>query len=107
MGISCAYLGHISGISPTSVHGDRFGPVTKMIGLASSLNKVDGPTRPSLKQLMRIQLIKRGNTVYDSFEEFAAVRTSCHLVEQVDKEFFCDCRLGIKGKLCAHSMGLV
>ena len=91
----------------TSVHGDRFGPVTKMIGLASSLNKVDGPNWPSLKQLMRIGLIKRGNPVYDSFEEFVAVQTLCHLVEQVDKEFFCDCRLGIKGKLCAHSMGLV
>ena len=50
----------------TSVHGDRFGPVTKMIGLASSLNKVDGPNWPSLEQLMRIGLIKRGNPVYDS-----------------------------------------
>ena len=45
--------------------------------------------------------------MYDSSEEFIAVWTSCHLVEQVDGEFFCDCRLGIKGKLCAHSMGPV
>ena len=45
--------------------------------------------------------------MYNSFEEFVAVRTSCHLVEQVDGEFFCDCRLGINGKLCAHSMGPV
>ena len=58
--------GRNASLALTSVHGDRFGPVTKMIGLASSLNKVDGPTRPSLEQLMRIGLIKRGNPVYDS-----------------------------------------
>ena len=58
--------GRNASLALTSVHGDRFGPVTKMIGLASSLNKVDGPNWPSLEQLMRIGLIKRGNPVYDS-----------------------------------------
>ena len=75
----------------SSIHGDRFGPVSKIIGLASSANKVEGPT---LKELMKIRLIKRQNPVYESFDEFIAVRTSCHLVEEVDCEFLCDCRFG-------------
>ena len=88
----------------SSIHGDRFGPVSKIIGLASSANKVEGPT---LKELMKIRLIKRQNPVYESFDEFIAVRTSCHLVEEVDCEFLCDCRFGVRGKICCHSMALV
>ena len=86
------------------IHGDRFRPVSKIIGLASSANKVEGPT---LKQLMKVRLIKRQNPVYESFDEFIAVRTSCHLVEEVEGEFLCDCRFGVRGKLCCHSMALV
>lgn len=85
----------------SSVHGEEFGRVSKMFGVATSSNKIEGP---SLSQLMRLRLIKRNNPVYESFEEFIAVRTSCHLVEEVAGEYLCDCRLGIKGHLCCHSM---
>ena len=35
------------------------------------------------------------------------VRQSCHLLEQVNNEFFCDCPLGIKGKMCKHTVALL
>ena len=42
-----------------------------------------------------------------SFDESMKIRQSCHLVEQVNNEFFCDCPLGIKGKMCKHTVGLL
>ena len=34
------------------------------------------------------------------------IRTSCYLVEKLGTEFYYDCMKGIKGKLCAESIGL-
>ena len=46
-----------------------------------------------------------------SLEDYYKERKSCHLVEVVETpmgiEYLCDCYLGIKGKLCKHSMDLV
>ena len=75
--------------------GMDIGKATRIIGLVSKGNSL---TNFSLKDLVRLRLTKRRNPAYDSFEEFLAVRTSCHLVEEVNGDYFCDCREGIKGK---------
>ena len=31
----------------------------------------------------------------------------CWLVEEIESGFYCDCPIGMKGKLCKHSIGLM
>ena len=42
-----------------------------------------------------------------TFDESVKVRQSCHLIEQINDEFFCDCPPGIKGKMCKHEVGMM
>jgi len=35
------------------------------------------------------------------------IQKSCHLVEQIGDEFFCDCFEGSKARLCKHAVGLM
>ena len=35
------------------------------------------------------------------------VRLSCHLIEQSGENFYCDCKMGIKGHICKHSVALM
>ena len=42
-----------------------------------------------------------------SFEEFLQLRSSCWIIEEKGKQYFCDCYNGIKGKLCKHSVGIM
>ena len=35
------------------------------------------------------------------------IRKSCHLIEQVNDEFYCDCAVGSKARQCKHSVGLM
>ena len=35
------------------------------------------------------------------------IRQNCHLIEQVNDEFFCDCPLSIKGKMCKHTCAML
>lgn len=74
--------------------GMDIGEATRIIGLATKGNSLKDF---SLKDLVGLRLTKRRNPAYDSFEEFMAIRTSCHLVEEVNGDYFCDCREGIKG----------
>ena len=69
--------------------GMNMGRVSKIIGLASSGNKM---TNLSLIDLVRLRLTKRRVPTFDSLEEYVRIRTSCHLVEEIDGQFFCDCR---------------
>ena len=41
-----------------------------------------------------------------TFAEYASIRNSCHLVEVIDRNYDCDCKSGIKGKLRPESMAL-
>ena len=63
--------------------------VSKIIGLQSSRNQL---THLSLADLVRLRLSKRKEPVYASFDEFVKVRTSCNLIEEIQGEFYCDCR---------------
>ena len=44
---------------------------------------------------------------HSSFDDAMITRQSCHIIEQVGKDYFCDCHEGIKGRLCKHSVGLM
>ena len=35
------------------------------------------------------------------------IRSSCYIIEQKGREFYCDCFIGSKGHLCKHSVGLM
>ena len=63
----------------------------------------------SLMELAKIRVETRGNPItanYSSYSHWRNVRTSCWIVEQVGREFYCDCPIGMTGKLCKHSMAL-
>ena len=54
------------------------------------------------------QTLKIDNaTVVSSFDDAMMTRQSCHIIEQVGNDYFCDCHEGIKGRLCKHSVGLM
>ena len=62
----------------------------------------------SLKELAKHRLKTRfdvSNML--SFDEYSEIRSSCHIIEQVNEEFYCDCFLGMKAKLCKHSVGML
>ena len=42
--------------------------------------------------------------MYENLQEYYHIRTSCHIVQQVGRDFFCNCRKGMKGKLCIETM---
>ena len=42
-----------------------------------------------------------------TFDETVKIRKSCHLIEQVNSEFFSDCAMGSKACLCKHTVGLM
>ena len=65
------------------------GRVAKILGLASSRNTFG---HLSLVDLVRLRLSKRRRPVYGNYEEFVNIRTCCNLVEEIEGEFFCDCR---------------
>ena len=85
--------------------GMSFGPVSWIFGLPSSSVHQELQHLP-LKDLVRLRLEKRLNPTYESLEQFFKIRSSCHIVEEINNEFFCDCAQGIKGHLCKHTMAL-
>ena len=85
--------------------GMSFGRVSKILGLPSSSIHPEMQHFP-LKDLVLLRLEKRVNPTYDSLEEFFKIRSSCHIVEEINNDFFCDCAQGIAGHLCKHTMAL-
>ena len=55
---------------------------------------------------MLLRLQKRNKPEFESLQNYFDIRTCCTLVEQVGKEFYCDCQLGMKGKICQEAMAL-
>ena len=60
-----------------------------------------------LKTLAASRLDQRWETTSRSFDESIKIRSSCYIIEQKGKEFYCDCFVGSKGHLCKHSVGLM
>ena len=77
--------------------------VKRIIGLPSKTNKIQ---HKSLTQLLVTSLGKRARPMYNNLQEYYDVRTSCHIVEQVGRDFYCNCMKGMKGKLCIETMAL-
>ena len=86
--------------------GMDMGPVTKLIGLPATNNTDPQLAHLSLPDLVRLRLEKRSHPEYNSFQEFFSIRSSCHLVEEINGDFYCDCFFGIKGHLCKHTLAL-
>ena len=49
----------------------------------------------------------RRTPLSSSFDEFLRIRSSCWIIEERDGDMFCDCPVGMKGKLCKHSVGIL
>ena len=82
----------------------KIGKVDKIIILKSSANTM---LDRSLEELAKLRILARSNCSAESLDDFLELRRSCHIVEQCGREFYCDCRWGIKGKLCKHTMALI
>ena len=78
--------------------------VKRVIILPSNDNKLP---EKSLKELALLRLQNRKKPSFFNIQEYFNIRTSCHLIEQVDREFQYDCWKGIKGKICKHVMARV
>ena len=90
----------------TISESDEFnlGPVDSMWVVASSSNTLQ---EKNLKKLAKQRIQKRGNPMnFKSFDEYMAIRQSCWILEQRDRDFYCDCPIGMKGKLCKHTVGM-
>ena len=59
-----------------------------------------------LKARAKRRIRERGEPTCSSFEEYKAMRTSCWIVEERDGDFYCDCPISMKGKLCKVTTGL-
>ena len=65
-------------------------------------------SQSSLKDLAKQRLKSRFDVSnISSFDESVKIRKSCHLIEQVNSEFYCDCAMGSKARLCKHTVGLM
>ena len=62
----------------------------------------------SLKDCAKERLKSRFDVSrHSNFDEAMKIRQSCHIIEQVGTDYFCDCHEGIKGRMCIHSVGLM
>ena len=45
-------------------------------------------------------------TTWRGDDEYVRIRTSCWILEQKGKNFYCDCPIGSKGHMCKHFPGI-
>ena len=82
----------------------QLGKVTKLIVLKSSANTL---TDHTLVELAKMRIEKREKPIYKSLHDFFVIRNSCHIIEVVGNEYYCDCKIGIKVDYCKHVMTLM
>ena len=85
----------------TLCEDNGIGKVDKMYVMSSSQNN------ESLESIAKKRIEARNNPVVKSLDEYKLLRNSCHIIECVNTEFYCDCFIGIKGKICKHTMALM
>ena len=81
----------------------QLGKVDQLWAVTSSSNTFPDQ---SLKERAKRRIRERGEPTCSSFEEYKAMRTSCWIVEERDGDFYCDCPISMKGKLCKMTTGL-
>ena len=80
----------------------NLGKVDRIWAVDSSENKI----QMNLIQRAKNRISQRKSLDVNSFKEYKDIRTSCWLLEERDNDFFCDCPIGMKGKLCKHTIGM-
>ena len=81
----------------------ELGKVEKIWAVNSNSNQID----KTLKERAKERLRQRQNPHHGSFKEYMDTRTSCWILEEMNGEFYCDCPISMKGKLCQHSNGML
>ena len=74
----------------------------KLWAIPSSSSPVDS----DLKALAIERLGQRFQITSNHFDEYVRIRTSCWILEQKGKNFYCDCPIGSKGHMCKHFPGI-
>ena len=69
----------------------------------TSSNKSD----KGLKERAKDRIKNREIPTSETFDEYVKMRCSCWIIEQKDDDFYCDCPVGMKGKMCKHTVGLM
>merc|ERR1719186_722300 len=79
------------------------GKVDNLWSVASNNDK-SGRT---LKERTKERIQNRTIPSSSSFDEYISMRSSCWILEERDGDYFCDCPIGMKGKMCKHTVGLL
>ena len=103
------------------VHSENIHPKFRKsdgaLSITNAGNEVFGSCEPSsntnqsqssFKDLAKERLKSRFDVSnISSFDKFMKIRKSCHLIEHVNDEFYCDCAGGSIARKCKHSAGLM
>ena len=66
----------------------------------------------NMKDLAKEVLKLRKNLDYQSFDHYLKIRQKIYILEKVEfengtKDFFCNCFLGSKSKMCKHTVAML
>ena len=82
----------------------KLGKVNALWAMTSTAGETSGKT---LKERAIERIANRRTPLSSSFDEFLRIRSSCWIIEERDGDMFCDCPVGMKGKLCKHTVGML
>ena len=80
----------------------KLGPVDKIWAVNSKSNRIE----KSLKERAKERIKQRETPDHNTFQQYLDTRCSCWLLEERNGDFFCDCPVAMKGKLCHHTVGM-
>ena len=80
----------------------------KDVSTIYAIKSSNTPSDVALKDCAKKRLKSRYDiSTFTNLDEAIKVRLSCHLIEQSREDFYCDCKMGIKGHICKHSVALM
>ena len=88
---------------------ENYSTISEYHGLGTVTQLYGINTKKSSSELLlkiRAKLAERANPSNKSWEEKKKILIGCHLIEERDGDFYCDCFEGIKGRLCEHTTGM-
>lgn len=80
----------------------ELGSVDKIWAVNSNSNKIE----KSLKERAKERIKQREKPEHINYQQYLDVRSSCWLLEERNGEYYCDCPVAMKGKLCHHTVGM-
>ena len=81
-----------------------------LLGKVDNLWSVDSSNDKSgrsLKERTKDRMENRSIPSSSTFDEYISMRSGCWIVEESHGDFFCDCPVGMKGKMCKHTVALM